>query len=489
MYINSLKPKDKMYQLREGHGFGIRILPSGHKVWIFTYTFDGRRRQMNLGTYCEAPENEKTKTTVIVSLADARAAYNTANAIFLDKQNPRDPQSERDLQDTTSRQERDEHRLSFTVAELVDEYITKHAMTKKRTWKEDERILAKDVLPLWKDIKAKDINRRDVTSLLDGMQGRGNGIITNTFKIVRRMFGYAVKKEIVSVSPCYGFEKGDELPNVSSRERSLSEDEIKTFWVDLEKTAMSIDTRRALKLILLTGQRPGEVASMHRKEIRGRWWEFTPKETVITKEIPRKQRAFLTDKALELIGIFDDGGYVFKGKKDDTRHITERSISQALRKNLLGYEPKKKVIIKKAKTATVLKRKKPFVVPDVKKMDIEHFTPHDLRRTCSTLISELGFTDAVVDAILAHLKKGEIRTYNKNKYDKEKQAAIEEWELKLNSIITGTEYVDKASADKRKHQEDLERLREENEELKLRLNTLETEPVNPSSSRPVPLTV
>lgn len=468
--ITDLKPKAKMYQVREGHGFGIRILPSGHMQWIFIYTFDGRRRQMNLGTYCEAPENENTKRKVIMSIAEARAAYNTVNGIVHDKQNPRDPQTERDQQHATSRLERDEHRKASTVADLVDVYIKKYAMLKKKSWQEDERILNKDVLPLWKDKKAKEITRNDVTSLIEGMQGRGDGIITNTFKIIRRMFRYAVKKEIITVSPCYAFEKGDELPIVTSRERSLTEDEIKLFWVKLEKTAMSTDTRRALRLILLTGQRPGEVASMHHKEIKGRWWEFTPKETKITKETPRKQRAYLTDEALKLIGETDGYGYVLKGKTDDTRPITERSISQALRKNILGYEPKKKVSIKKTLSTTVPKRKKPHVVPNEKKLDIAHFTPHDLRRTCSTLISELGFTDAVVDAILAHLKKGEIRTYNKNKYDKEKQAAMEEWELKLTSIITGTVYVDKETAIKLKQQQDIEDLKRENEELKLKLS-------------------
>ena len=55
------------------------------------------------------------------------------------------------------------------------------------------------------------------------------------------------------------------------------------------------------------------------------------------------------------------------------------------------------------------------------------------------MLSNIGFSDAIVDAVLAHLKKGEIRTYNKNKYDKEKQQAMEAWERKLLSIITGVE--------------------------------------------------
>jgi integrase len=257
------------------------------------------------------------------------------------------------------------------------------------------------------------------------------------------MFAYAVKKEIVLATPCYGFEKGEELPNTPSREHTLSAEEIKTLWLGLDKAAISEDIQRILKLVLLTGQRSGEVASMHHTEINGRWWEFTPKETKITKEIPRKQRTYLTNTALELIG--EGEGYVFKslakivpnadGTMPEPRHITERAISHAVRRNILNYKPKKIATSKQTNTTS---NKKRYVVAEGKKIAIRQFVPHDLRRTCATFISELGYNDATVDAVLAHLKKGEIRTYNKNKYDKEKQLALSAWETKLTSIITGT---------------------------------------------------
>jgi len=44
--------------------------------------------------------------------------------------------------------------------------------------------------------------------------------------------------------------------------------------------------------------------------------------------------------------------------------------------------------------------------------------------------------DEVIDAVLNHTKQGIIRTYNLNRYDKEKQMALESWERKLNSIVT-----------------------------------------------------
>jgi hypothetical protein len=73
------------------------------------------------------------------------------------------------------------------------------------------------------------------------------------------------------------------------------------------------------------------------------------------------------------------------------------------------------------------------------KLGVADFTPHDLRRTAATLMSQIGFMDEIIDAVLNHTKQGIIRTYNLNRYDKEKQQALEAWERKLNGIITATE--------------------------------------------------
>ncbi|GAM11258.1 prophage CP4-57 integrase [Geobacter sp. OR-1] len=442
--IGNLKPQEKKYYVRESKGFSIRVLPTGVKTWLFIYNFDGKRREMNLGIY------------PTMSLADARTAYSNAYSILHDKQNPRDPQEERDQKHAAERQAREDRDKHPTVGMLVTEYIRKvsdakneHANPLKTSWEEDQRILNKDVVPVWGERKVEDITRKDVLRLLDNMQGRGNGIITNTFKIIRRMFRYAVKQEIIVTTPCYAFERGEELPRPVSKERNLTEEEVKAFLTGIDNTAISGEIRNILKLILLTGQRPGEVTAMHASEINGKWWEFTPKETKITKEIPRKQRIYLTEMALSLIGDTKGKGYLFPSpitKLDDNDKviddcITERAVSAALRRNLLTHEvkPKPATWKKAVSTAKNKFKRKQFIVPDEKKLGIAKFTPHDLRRTCATMISEIGYPDEVVDAILAHLKKGEIRTYNKNKYDRDKQMAMEAWERKLNSIVTNTE--------------------------------------------------
>ena len=443
-YIASLKPEGKMVDIREGEGFGIRVLPSGVKTFFYIYRIDGQRRFLNLGHYDPKKAGKDDASITVeearskgVSLGGARKLYTEAKS-KVDK--GIDPLTEKEQAAATRRN-------APTVSDLIDDYIEKHAKKHKDSWKEDQRILNKDVAPVWGKRKAKDITRRDVLDLVDKMQGRGNGIITNTFKIIRRMFRFAVKQEIITVSPCYAFEKGEELPRPVSKERNLSEDEVKAFLTGIDNTAISGEVRNILKLILVTGQRPGEVTAMHSSEISGRWWEFTPKETKVTREIPRKQRIYLTDTALALIGDTTGKSYIFPSaitKLDDNDNviddcITERAVSGALRRNLLTHEVKSKPATwkKAVSTAKNKSKRKLYVIPDERKLEIAKFTPHDLRRTCATLISEIGYPDETVDAILAHLKKGEIRTYNQNKYDKEKQAALEAWERKLNSIVSG----------------------------------------------------
>jgi hypothetical protein len=53
-------------------------------------------------------------------------------------------------------------------------------------------------------------------------------------------------------------------------------------------------------------------------------------------------------------------------------------------------------------------------------------------------MSQAGIPDADIDTVLNHTKSGIIATYNKNRYDTEKQTALEAWERKLQSILFGS---------------------------------------------------
>ena len=334
----------------------------------------------------------------------------------------------------------EESKLNITVKELISEYIEKHAKPSKRSWNEDERILNKDALVAWGKRKAVDIKKRDIVLLLESIIERGSpGSANNNFKIIRKMFRFAVQRDIIEHSPCDGVV----MPAPLNRgDRVLNEAEIKNIWVNLDSCHSSDKIRRALRLILVTGQRPGEVIGMHRSEIDGRWWTV-PAERSKNK---KAHRVYLTDTAIELIGrlkVIDkktgeekDIGFIFpcpkkfkEPKEDDTvlkeRSMGRLSISQVVSRNLaFPVKVNGKQVYDKAR--------KPITE---NKLGIAAFTPHDLRRTAATFMSQIGIMDEIIDAVLNHTKQGIIRTYNLNRYDKEKQMALETWERKLNSII------------------------------------------------------
>ena len=70
-------------------------------------------------------------------------------------------------------------------------------------------------------------------------------------------------------------------------------------------------------------------------------------------------------------------------------------------------------------------------------MGLADFTPHDLRRTVATRMAELGIMEEIIDRVLYHSRRGIIRVYNHYAYDKEIKGALEAWERKLKSVITG----------------------------------------------------
>ncbi len=72
------------------------------------------------------------------------------------------------------------------------------------------------------------------------------------------MFNFAIERGIVEASPCVRLQTHREAP----RERVLSDTRSVLLWLNLEAAEMSPRVRLALKLVLVTGQRPGEVAGM-----------------------------------------------------------------------------------------------------------------------------------------------------------------------------------------------------------------------------------
>jgi integrase len=383
--IQNLKPKAQRYEEWEGNGFGVRVTPRGTRSFVCLFRFEGKPRRLTLGTYPS------------MTLAEAHQAHGEAMKKL---EQGIDPGAE-------AVAERAEDRQAPTVAVLADEYLEKWAKPRKRSWREDERILKKDVLPEWGRRKAREITRRDVIRLLDGIVDRGAGIMANrTLAAIRKMFNFAVSRDIVPVSPCLAVRSP--APE-QQRDRVLTTDEIRAFWHGLDGAKMAEGTKLALKLQLVTDQRKAEIVTARWDEIdlTDKWWTIPPEKA----KNKMAHRVPLSPLALELLQsakkITGDSPWLFPSPQTD-RHITPEAVDHALRRpglEALGFT----------------------------------FVPHDLRRTAASHMTGMGISRLVVSKILNHAERGVTSVYDRSSYDREKRQALDSWGRKLQGIVEGTE--------------------------------------------------
>lgn len=387
------KPRDKQFYIREKHGFAIRVLPSGVITFLYIYTLNGKRRQKNLGNY------PHTK------LSDARRLYRDAANLVADNIDP---------QTITPPEAPKVEPEIITLAELKKQYI-KHIKTHlvPRSVKHQDERLENHLIPVWGNKDITSVRRRDAILLIEGIATKKTGAARNVLLAARAMYSYAVHREMVEFNPFSGV--GVAVPQAApkSRERTLSDDEIKHVWRSLSNWSGSEIIRRAILLILVTGQRPGEVAGVHSSEItvgignnrchmcrRCGWWTIPAERS----KNGRENQVYLSNLALSLIPTFDK--HIFPASRGADGPVIVNSLAHHLSHH---------------------------VTPPY--LGLPRWTPHDLRRTAATGLASIGCPDEIIDEIQNHKKRGVIRTYNRYRYDKEKQEWLTKWTDHLSKLI------------------------------------------------------
>lgn len=354
-------------------GFGLRVSGEGRKSWIVMYRFNGRLRRLTMGTF------------PALNLADAR---DRAKAALHDVAHGRDPAADKAAE-----------RIAETFAELADEYLERHAKLRKRTWQQDERIIDKELLPKWKHVRAKDVQRKDVMRLLDGIAERGALIQANrVLALTRKIFNFGIQRDIVTHNPCHMVPApGKE----QRRDRVLDASEIKKFWDSAEQERPLI--ANYFRLILLTAQRPGEVWKMEWSEVNLEegWWTIPAEKA----KNGLQHRVALSPHAREILvkcRVEEGGRWVFPSPRKDNCPI--ENIQKAIQRirSRVGLE----------------------------------FIARDLRRTAASHMTRLGVSRLVVSKILNHKESGVTAVYDRYSYDREKRQAVDLWGEQIEKIIS-----------------------------------------------------
>src|ERR1700688_488277 len=232
------RPHQRDYYDSKVTGLCLRVSYGGAKAWSYLYRFNGLKTRAFIGRY---PAFE---------LKDARD-----KAKDLERRVAKgiDPAAERAAL-----------RRSETFGELAQEFLDRHSKEKKRSWREDQRLLNKDVLPYLGRRKAHDIKRQDIIRLLDRIKSRAPVMPNRALQLLRKIFNWAMAREMLDRNPCAQME----MPTVEKeRSRVFTAEEIGRLWKALKVETSS--AAEAIRLLLLTGQRRGEVLKM-------RWSDLDP---------------------------------------------------------------------------------------------------------------------------------------------------------------------------------------------------------------------
>jgi integrase len=356
--------------------FGLRISSSGARSWVVALRRPGAAH----------PSRIKVGEPGTMSLADARAR---ARELMADPDRLSASAAELSQPDT--------------VASMAAEYVERHLKRNTRRWHDAEQMLARDVLPQWGHRRASDITRRDVLDLIDGIMDRSPVSANRVLSMIRRLYNWGMDRGIVDANPAAGIKPPHrEHP----RDRVLTEDEIRALWSAWERLAYPFGTIQ--KLLLLTAQRRGEVASMRWDQIdfeRG-VWRLTAADTKTGREHVLPLSPPVVD-TLHEVPRFVGSPLLFPAN----RRGSKSPVS--------GFS--------KAKVATD------------RLSGIEGWTWHDLRRTAATAMAKLNVPPHVCERILNHsgseMMSTIARVYNVHSYQKEMAFALDAWSREVERII------------------------------------------------------
>lgn len=408
--IRKLKPEVAKYIRSEGNGFTIRVMPSGVKTWLYVYTFGGKRREMNLGSYPH------------VTLEAARGRFEVARNRV---KNDIDPMPEK----AEAAEAAEVRRQELTFDQLAREYIANNVegqlvdfsvYTIKRILLTSGKAGAVDDFKPWRKRVVAAITTEEAAKLVKDVSTRSAAAARNLIRTARPMFAYALARGMVPTNPfILGSVKSFLSKPVQSKleptvkSRTFSEDEIRHFWEELSRAKGTEEAKNALRLMLLTGQRPSEVLGLHSEEIAGNWWTLPKGRTKARHDKNRVDHmVYLVPEALQLIG--DKKGFIFaspvksrSGAPVEPRPITANSLGHmvSVNNNYFGLPP---------------------------------WGPHDLRRTCRTFMSDIdGITANAAEAILNHAREGTKKNYDHHRYQRQIETALTLWRDKLVEVVGG----------------------------------------------------
>ena len=395
--IKALKAQKKLYKVSDRDGMYVVVQPSGAIVFRYDYRLNGRRETLTLGRY--GPDG--------LSLARAREKLIDAKRAISEGRSP------------AQEKQHDKRRLKEAkrFGEFGEKWFQESRMADS-TRAMRRSIYERDILPTFRNRLLTEITPDDLRMMCGKVKDRGApATAVHVRDIVKLIFAFAILHGEKVANPA------DEVGPASiatfvPKDRSLSPAEIRVMLGQLEHVPTLPTIRLGMKLFLLTMVRKSELQDATWDEV-----DFENAVWSIPKERMKRSKAHNVYLSQQAIDIF----IALKTCAGNSRYV--------LRSRYDADAPMSRATFNRITTAVVARAKK-------EGLPLEPFTVHDLRRTGSTLLNELGFNSDWIEKCLAHEDGRSSRgVYNKAEYEHQRRHMMQEWSNLVDAWVAGRKYV------------------------------------------------
>ena len=410
--LRQIKPTEKEQNLCDGEGLYFRVLPidkGGGTSFYYRYEVNGKSRRISCGRY------------PTITLSEARQIRDQTRL-----------QVSRGVDVAQVRREERRNRIAAhaeaaleqTVVELFEDWQALYLKLHRKDGGASVRWgFMKDIAPVIGKLKAKEVNRRHIGITLDRVVARGTKRTANhLLSVLKQMFKWAYVRGKVDIDPTYGYTKKDVGGRDMPRERNLSFDEVRELFSKLPESGLSEQMQAAVRLILATGVRVGELSKARWEDVdldQGVW--------VIPEYNAKNQRRFVIPLSayamtqVRLLHRLRADDYLLTSSRYG-RVYCEKAVTR---------------LIRDRNRATPLKGRTPLA--GTLRLAEGTWTPHDLRRTMASRMGDIGIAPHIIERCLNHIPQGIVAVYQRQHYEEELAEAFRRWGQQLHELEHGEE--------------------------------------------------
>ena len=280
-------PREREYAIHDTalQGFMLRVQPNGARSWVFRFRRDGTPRRVTLGK----PDAVKADQARVAALAFLAQEKGGGSPVPLPASGP-------------------------TLTKFAAEYVERRSPSwKPSTVKATLSYLNSAILPALGHLRVGSVVRADIARFFHEYGRRKPGGANRSHDILRNMFDCAIAwghRPEAAGNPCKGIVRYRRPP----RGRLLGADDLARLGAVLrQREDEHLVCVAAVRLLLLTGCRPGEIRRL-------RWCEVKPDRLALIDAKTGPRHVLLGVAARELLnGLAEtaSGKWVFTGKGKD----------------------------------------------------------------------------------------------------------------------------------------------------------------------------